>query len=143
MSDLIEREIANCVEKMMNRANTILVSLLPALMLVGSMNCFGETIRPAAIDRFHTSVLSGNKGNHKGTACNNADQAVRRCGRRANLQPGPDGFPSVAIGAVSHTIISDPTLGSPEFPCCPLGLAQSWQFLWRTALEARAPALAS
>jgi len=129
---------------MMNRARTIVVSLIPALLLVGSLNCFGDLVCGYAGDHSGSGLFAGGHGRqHVPTSDNSFDQVVRRWSRRINIQPGSDGFPSPALIAGSQHVFPVQTAGSCDCPRLTWGLAQCWQFRWRTALEPRAPSLVS
>jgi hypothetical protein len=72
---------------------------------------------------------------------NSFEQALQRSSRRLNVQNGDDGF-SVIL-AVSAPILTGGADHWIESPIVDLTLAQSWQFLLRTASSPRAPSSVS
>jgi hypothetical protein len=141
---LIERWDGKRVEVMMSRARTILFSLVPALLLVGSGNCFSGSISLSACDPLGSILRAAGHGKqHAPGSADSFDQAAGRWSRRINIQPGSDGFPSPVAIARSQYVLPVQTIGSCHCARAAVGLAQSWQFHWRTALEPRAPSSVS
>lgn len=141
---LIERWNANCVEVMMSRARTIVVSLIPVLLLVTSVNCFSDLVCGCACDHSGSGLFAGGHNQQHAPASDNSfDQVVGRWSRRINIQPGSDEFPSPVSIAQSQYVLPVQTVGFCDCSSLTLGLAQCWQFHWRTALEPRAPSLVS
>ena len=123
----------------MSRVRVILVAVWPAMLLLVSVDGFGDYYGCGEFSCL-LSVEGGGKHNPP-SGDTSFDQAVRRWGRRINIQPGPDGFSPAALAQrqpqSDHVIFS-----SVSFPV-KLELAKCWQFLWRTASEPRAPSLVS
>ena len=69
-------------------------------------------------------------------------ERLQRWGRRINVQSGIDGSSPPALAQGRNTQHAR-RFGSFVFPGVSPALAQGWQFLWRTALEPRAPSLVS
>jgi len=138
---LIERSNMSHVQLKMSRVKVILVVVMPALFLLVSGDCFGDltTGRRCNSPR---CLLSHESGKHKAASADNSfESTLQRC-RRVNVQHGTDGFGAPVFLAQS-TIMPEQTISS--FISLPASLEriQSWQFLWRTALEPRAPSLVS
>jgi len=126
----------------MSRVKVILVVVMPALFLLVSANCFGDQTTGRGGNTLRPLPSSQGSGKHKPASADNSfESTVQRC-PRVNVQPGTDGFGSPAFLAQS-TIRPEQTISS--FIPLPASLEriQSWQFLWRTALEPRAPSLVS
>ena len=128
---------------MMTRGKAILASLIPALMLLVSLDCFGRSFSSCGCDEPSCLLPAAGHAKHdQPPAVNSFDQAVRRWSRRPTVEPGTDRFSSLA------SLVAQPALPaqSDRFfnsPIPNLELAQSWQFRWRTAPEPRAPSLVS
>ena len=141
---LIERVTPNRVQLMMNRARAILVSVIPALMLLVSLDCFSDSFSYCGREDSGCSLSSTGHCNHGQPTTDNAfDQAVYRLSRRLNAQPGSDGACSPAALAFSQSAPLRSTDCSPAVPPTNPRLAQVWQFHWRTASEPRAPSSVS
>jgi hypothetical protein len=141
---LIERWNASCVEVMMSRARTIVVSLIPAMLLVTSVNCFSDLVCGCARDHSGSGLFAGGHNQQHAPASDNSfDQVVGRWSRRINTQPGSDEFSSPVLIARPQYVFRIQTVGSCDCSRLTLSLAQCWQFHWRTALEPRAPSLVS
>jgi hypothetical protein len=140
---LIEHRDENGVELIMRRARAVLISMIPALALLASLNCFGAPLPGGTC--YSGNVLSpGGHGKHENhPATNSSDQALRRSSRRSNVQPGADGFAPPAAVAQGQSAIPRFTVVFSNPSQAGLELVQNWQFYWRTALEARAPSLIS
>jgi hypothetical protein len=137
---LISHPNASRVELKMSRVKVILVAVLPAMFLLVSVDSFGDC---SGCGDFRCLLSAEGGGKHNPPSADTSfDQVVQRCGRRINVQPGADGF-SPADLAQTHTTELDQEIPSSTFPIVSLELAKSWQFLWRTALEPRAPSLVS
>ena len=134
---MIERYATISVEGTMTRTRTVFISLIPALWLVAAMNCFGATPTPCNHRPLHSVVLTTAHCSHDLAQLDNSfDQAVRRAGRRINIQPSEDDFH--APGFTESSLFASTRTAGPTLRL-PADLAQRWQFLWRTALEPRAP----
>lgn len=127
----------------MSRVKVILVVVMPALFLLVSADCFGAPPTNCGCDNVRCLLSAQGSGKHKSPSADNSfDSTVQRWGRRVNAQPGTDGFGAPV--ALAQTPIR-PQQPIPSFipPLAGLELIQSWQFLWRTASEPRAPSLVS
>ena len=141
---LIERLNANGVKLMMSRARTILVSLIPALVLLASVDCLSGLLSSSSCHELRCLLPEDGHRNHsQGSADNAIESAVQRWSRRLNAQPGSDGFSSPVILALTQSVLTAPPVHQIEPPPADLGLAQGWQFRWRTASAPRAPSLVS
>jgi hypothetical protein len=141
---LIEHLNADRVEVMMSRARAILVSLIPALLLGVSLDCFSDLLSSGGPDALYSLHAAGDRGQqHRPPADSSFAQAVQRWNRRLNAHPGSDGFGAPPALALSPSVLPDLTAARVALPLATLGLAQCWQFHWRTALEPRAPSLVS
>jgi hypothetical protein len=145
-NNLIEHRDENGVELIMRRARAVLISMIPALALIASLHYFSSSFQGGTCGYSGSgNVLSpcghGKHENHSAT--NSSDQALRRSSRRSNVQPGADGFAPPAAAAQGHSAIPRFTVEFSNSSQVGLELVQSWQFYWRTALEARAPSLIS
>ena len=141
---LIERSNTSCVQRKMSRVKIILVAVMPALLLLVSVDSFGDSTTRCGCD--HLRCLFSPDGSSKQgspSLDNSFDQAVHRGGRRANLQPRTDSFSPLVTPAQTEIPRPGQNGSSPGLPGISLHLARSWQFLWRTALEPRAPSLVS
>ena len=140
---LIERSNTNRVQLKMSRVRVILVAVMPVLFMLVSADCFGDATSSSRGNRFSCLFSAPGSGKHHAPTADNAfDPTVQRWSRRLNVQPGTDGLGTpVALGQTP--IRPEQTISS--FVPLPASLEriQSWQFLWRTALEPRAPSLDS
>jgi hypothetical protein len=139
---LIERFNLNAVEGVMKQARAILVSLIPALVLLASMDGFGNPSSSGACLALSCLQSEDGHSNHNQPPHDNSfAQAIQRSGRRSNVQPGPDAAP-VPL-PLSLSFLPDLVAARSALPLADIGLAQCWQFQWRTALEPRAPSFVS
>ena len=141
---MIEHPSGNRVEMIMSRARVIWISLIPTLLLAGSVNCYGSRIACCSY-KSCASLLRPEKHSKpdKPPPDNSLVQVVQRGNRRLNVQPGADRFASPATFAQAQIARSGPTSCPVKLPSLSPELAQCWQFHWRTALEPRAPSLVS
>jgi hypothetical protein len=137
---LIERPTGSRVQLKMSRARVILVTVLPAMFLLVSVDGFGDG---CGGDNFR-GFLSPEGGAKQKTpsADTSVQPAMQRWGRRINVQPGIDGFSPPALAQRQSAQPGQP-IGCFFLSGASLELAKRWQFLWRTALEPRAPSLVS
>lgn len=141
---LFERADGICVESIMSRARAILVSLIPALLLLASLDCFSSPLLAAASnDAACLLAVDGHGPVYQVSADNSFHQAARRWSRRLQIQSGPDGFAAPATFAIWEVGLADPNAALASLAHTHLELIQAWQFHWRTAAEPRAPSLAS
>jgi hypothetical protein len=128
----------------MNRSRVILALLFPALWLAVSASGLLDPVSGCASNPLLSFVSAGRhtKPDTSNSVCS-LEQSARRWSRRLNDQTGPAGTPTpVAISQFqpSHLEqIETFTVGSRSL----FGLANSWQFRWRTALVPRAPSSVS
>ncbi len=111
-------------------------------MLV-SADCFGDATSSCRGNNFCCLFSAQGTGKHNSpTVDNSFDSTVQRWPRRVNVQPGTDGF-GVPVALAQTPNRPEQTISS--FVPLPASLEriQCWQFLWRTALEPRAPSLVS
>jgi hypothetical protein len=106
-----------------------------------SADCFGDLTTGRGCNSLRC-LLSQGSGKHKAASADNSFESMVQWCRRVNVQHGTDGFGPPVFLAQS-TIRPEQTISS--FIPLPASLEriQSWQFLWRTALEPRAPSLVS
>lgn len=140
---LIERPNTSRVQLKMSRVKVILVVVMPALFLLVSADCFGEPTTGCGCADLRCLFSAEGDGKHKSASAENSfDPTIQRWSRRVNFQPGAGG--SGAPVALAQTPIRpEQTISSFVLPSAGLELVQAWQFLWRTALEPRAPSLVS
>ena len=140
----IEHFTFACVKGVMDRIRVMLGSLLPALWLSASGYCLLDAISDYEGDRQGTSIFATRPGNRLPLQGSCSCEHSARCwSRRAWAHSGPDGFPQfLAASDWAHPglLLGDVPLTLSEGP---LGLAQCWQFHWRTASAPRAPSSVS
>lgn len=131
----------NGVEIMMsNRAKLALAALVPALWLGASVSGFSEPVSGCKESRFRALALALEHHRHDASNSDTAlEQAARRWSRRLNAQSGANGFTTPATVTVARCLWPDQPVALPDCPHRSPGLAQCWQFQWRTAVEPRAP----
>jgi hypothetical protein len=141
---LIERTLANHVQMMMGRARAIFVSLMPALVLLASVDCIGGSFAGGGRSALGCLVSAdGCSKQNRPPSDTSFDQVVQRWTRRLNPQSGSDGFaPPAALPSV-QPFLPDPAAAWFDLPSANHELARSWQFHWRTASEPRAPSAVS
>jgi len=140
----IERFELGCVKMTMNLARVILALLLPGLWLAASASSALEPIKGCAGNPL-VSLIS-DRGHAKHDASNDVcslEQSARRCGRRITAQPGSVGTPTFLASSQLKVPQLEHTKSFSVGSRTSLGLAQCWQFRWRTALEPRAPSSVS
>ncbi len=127
----------------MSRVKVILVVVMPALFLLVSADCFGDPTTGCGCGNFRC-LFSANGGDKRESppADNSFAPTVQRWSRRVNVQPGTDEF-GAPVALAQTRIQAEQAIFSVVPPLTSLELIQSWQFLWRTALEPRAPSLVS
>jgi hypothetical protein len=137
----LERSNTSRVQLKMSRVRVILVVVMPALFLLVSADCFGDPT--ASCDNLPCLLSAQRSGkNESSSADNSLGYTVQHSSRRVNVQSGTGGFGAPVALAQTAT---RPEHTTPSFVPLPasLELIQSWQFLWRTSLEPRAPSLVS
>lgn len=143
-STAVERSDLGSVKRTVNRARVILALLLPGLWLAASANCLLEPVSGCGSNQLVSSISACGHAKHdaSNSACS-LEQSARRWSRRLNDQPGlvgpstPVATSQVQLPQLEH--IESFSGGSRSS----FGLAQCWQFRWRTALEPRAPSSVS
>ena len=126
----------------MSRVKVILVAVMPALFLLASADCFGDSTG-CGCDNLRCLFSAEGSGKHKPPSTDNSfASTVQRWSRRVNVQPGTDGF-GAPVALAQTPIRPEQTISS--FVPLPASLEQiqSWQFYWRTASEPRAPSFVS
>lgn len=140
---LIERSNTHSVQLKMSRVKVILVAVMPALFMLVAADSFGDATNSCRGNTFCCLSSAEGSGKHKSPPADNSfDSTVQRWSRRVNVQTGTDGFGTPVV--LAQTAIR-PEQAISSFVPLPGSLErlQSWQFLWRTALDPRAPSLAS
>jgi len=128
----------------MARVKMLLVCAVPVLWLVASVDCLADLVSLAP----HTSIacaFCSEHGAHRESSISVCpfEQSARRLGRRLDIESGPEKFhPQAAAFGCYDSPLAQPAFASAHFQPA-LELIQSWQFLWRTAAEPRAPSSVS
>jgi hypothetical protein len=136
----IEHSKIKGVELMiMHRAKLILSLLIPALWLAGSLGSFSNQVLFSAAGDPGTFLCAAGHKHDLSTSVGSFDQAIRRAVRRATIQPGLDRMLTPVVIAQAGVHSTDLSFSSPVCSPAALGLAQSWQFRFRAALQPRAP----
>jgi hypothetical protein len=138
---LIERSEASGVKVVMSRPRSILVSVIPALVLLASLDCYSFSSGAWGAPGF--AVPAGGHNQNHAPADSSFDEAVQRWSRRLSVQVGSQGFSQPVGLALWQTAAGVPAGRWTNLPRANLALAQSWQFHWRAASEPRAPSSAS
>ena len=140
---LIERSNTSRVQLKMSRVKVIVVVVMPALFLLVSGDCFGESTTGCACDNLRCLFSAEGGGKHKSPSGDSSfASTVQRWSRRVNVQPGTDEF-GAAVALAQTPLRPEQAISSFVPPLTSLELTQAWQFLWRTALEPRAPSSVS
>jgi hypothetical protein len=118
----------------------MLVALLPVMWLMasghGAYDDGNQDIDLAARKRISAAI----DGQHKiFDAGSSSNLSARRVNRRFGAQFGPGSFPNPETGYLSPPFVEECVGQRMPFSSTPPGLAETWQFQWRTALEPRAP----
>ena len=117
----------------------VLAMLISALWLVASGHAVLDEADPefVGLNSSSTSSVEHGKRGPLGHACYK-DPAARRINRRFGTQLSGDGSSPPLTTSPALPMVEPP---STLFPASALlGLAECWQFHWRTALDPRAPA---
>jgi hypothetical protein len=132
------------VKSVMNRMRIMLGSLLPAMWLAASGHYDSGSIGACAGYSCFASLLAAQPGQKLPIQAGCAfRQLVRSASRRLGLPSGGDDVPpfmaapGLSLPGLRHA------QAAHDLPSALFGLANSWQFHWRTALEPRAPSLVS
>jgi len=143
---VIERLAAGLVQMMMRRVKIMLASLLPLLWLATSG--YSSALAPFnnAVVRGHTSLsissVKHGQGGPMEAACSSGKSA-RILNRRAGTHSSLDRISTPVV--ISDSRLSGLRQVRISFNGAETssGLAQCWQFYWRTASEPRAPSAVS
>ena len=130
----------NRVELKMSRARIILVAVLPAMFLLVALEGYSDCGAGDNPPGFFSLAGGGQRGSPASDT--SLPQAVRRCARRSHVTPGVQGFSSLDL-AQAPNFQPGPRMPFFVLAYTRLELANGWQFLWRTALDPRAPSLVS
>lgn len=128
----------------MARVKKMMVWLIPVLWLGASIDCLSDIIGRVPLTPAG-QALSSDQCSHResSTSICSLEQSARRLCRRLDVEPGPEKLhPGTAIFERYHPLSAQPAFSSALFQPA-LELTQSWQFLWRTAVEPRAPSSVS
>jgi hypothetical protein len=140
----VERRATSTVKASMDHLRTVVCSVLPVLWLLAAAYCPADP-EPGGAKHCRRNSLSpkAERDHAPLTEARLWDQSARCVSRRAGTHAGWGGPEMLAL-------ISAPALGDLEPPSSPsavsthaFGLAQCWQFQWRTASEPRAPSSVS
>lgn len=127
----------------MSRVRVILVVVMPALFVLVSADCIGDSTTGCGCDNLRCLFSADGGGKHKSPSADGSfASTVQRWSRRVNVQPGTDEF-GTPVALAQPRIQAEQAISSFVPPLTSLELIQSWQFLWRTALEPRAPSSVS
>jgi len=140
---LIEHSLTNSVKSPMDRVRVMFAALIPALILLASGQVIFNPPMACASQHCPTAACFCQPARQVPLGdIVSFDQSARLMIRRMAKPFGLDGFPPVSSpdGHIHGLRILHIASISAEFP---FGLAQRWQFCWRTALEPRAPSSAS
>ncbi len=141
---LVERSRHSGVKEAMQRTRVILAALLPALWLVASATGQDDSVSGFGRGRLGASISPDHNGEREASsAAYSAGQWARRWSRRFAETSGSEG--STTPAAVPQLQFPGPELTAalPPQSQPDIGLANCWQFRWRTALEPRAPSSVS
>lgn len=139
----IEHFALACVKGVMDRLRYMVGPLLPALWLLANGYCFADSPSDGVGERCVDSILATRQGNRVPIQGSCSFDQSARCWSRRLWHSGPNGLPPFLAGSdlvLPYLLQVD---HSPALSDGPFGLAKSWQFYWRTALEPRAPSSVS
>jgi len=144
VSSFVERWSSNGVKGTMNRMRAILTLLIPGLWLVASVNCLSDPVTELIGEGSGSAVSASRHREHSSSssACS-LEQSARRWSRRLNVQSGPDGLSGPAAFSQTQLPALDRLVVCSGCSHLSPGLANCWQFHWRTALDPRAPSSVS
>jgi hypothetical protein len=138
---LIERRRQLGVQEKMARVKKVVVWLIPVLWLVASVECLSDLVSFAPQEPASSALSSDQCGHREPIFVCSLEQSARRLGRRLDLESGPEKRqPAGAMFERNHSLSAQRAFSSARFQHA-LELTQSWQFLWRTAVEPRAPSV--
>ena len=123
-----------------SRARLVLASLLPVLLLAASGQCLLVSASLDAGGGAPALVAGFAHASHALPELGRCEQSARR---RVGTHFGLGGFLTPVTSLASRMLDAGRFERSSFDPDGPLGLAQGWQFHWRTALEPRAPSSVS
>lgn len=128
----------------MARVKMLLFWLIPVLWLCASLECLGDVLSRVPHKQTGAALSSHRCGHHESsTSVCWLEQSARRLGRRLDIESGLQKLhPPAAIFEHYYPLWAQTAFSSARFQPV-LELSQSWQFLWRTAVEPRAPSSVS
>jgi hypothetical protein len=128
----------------MARVKKMMVWLIPVLWLGASIECdIASRVPHKVVGTALSADRCGNRESSSSLLACSFEQTARRLGRRLDIESGPEKLhPPVAGFEHSHLFSAQPSFSSARCQSV-LELTQSWQFLWRTAVEPRAPSVLS
>lgn len=133
------------VKRLMRRLKTMFGLLLAAFWLAATGHCCPDPLDLCAGSDGTTSMATAPQG--KGAPapgnCCSFEQSARSWNRRPSVHSGLDEIPSFLTASDWDLPGYVPANVLITLSDSPSGLAKSWQFLWRTALEPRAPSRVS
>ena len=136
----LERNSVAGVKPAMRPVKAMLVALLPVMWLMasghGAYDDGNQDIDLAARKRISAAIDGQHKIFH---AASSSNLSARRINRRFGIQFGPDSSPNAETSYLSPLFGERCAGRRIPFSSAPPGLAETWQFKWRAALEPRAP----
>jgi hypothetical protein len=128
----------------MNGARFILLLLWPVLWLGGSVHAQGATARWVPAATAQSRVYSASQQSSASSEFQAIHhRAMVRVHRRADFRPVSIGSPDASSLFQNEISRCDALFKVCGGSLAPPGLANGWQFLWRTASIPRAPSLVS
>jgi hypothetical protein len=118
-----------------------LAFLIPALWLMASLGFPSDQSKGIEQSNPTLSVCGHDQDDSSISLCS-FEQLARRSTRRLSFQSGLQGFPKLVLLANPVLLIREDSFFIPTSQA-DLGIANNWQFHWRTALQPRAPSLIS
>ncbi len=127
----------------MDRARTVVCSVLPALLLLAAGHCFAERLTECGDGCRGLCLSTGHLGHAVPVDARASGQWARLASRRLMKPWGASG-PAVSVPPSTDWVRESDAIKCPLVEHDgPAGLAQSWRFFWRTAAEPRAPSSVS
>lgn len=142
--DLVEHLFTNTVKRKMARVKTVMGWVIPVLWLAASIECLSDLVNRVP-HKPNGSAFSSHQCSHResSTPVCSLEQSARRLVRRLDFPSGPAGlYTHVALSECRYPLSAQPEFSSARLQPT-LELTKSWQFLWRTAVEPRAPSSVS
>ncbi|HVV73642.1 MAG TPA: hypothetical protein VHI52_19395 [Verrucomicrobiae bacterium] len=128
----------------MSRARSILITVVPVLVLLGSLDCATGSFSP----RFGRGLSQlapapGRSKQNQAPPDASSQEALLRSSRRLSAPLGHGGFNAPGVLSLPHGPLPALAINAAHVPIGDPGLAQSWRFHLRAAAQPRAPSLAS